>query len=97
MKVVRLEDCIKEIKSLDNCGVITRSTNHICEDMRAEVKEFDAIPLDKVKKAREKIWKKAYEYSGSGDETIQAYCDGFKDSLKILDKLIESEGSEDND
>ena len=45
MKVVKLEDCINEIKSLDNNGVITRSVNHICEDMRKEVKEFDAIPI----------------------------------------------------
>jgi hypothetical protein len=54
-------------------------------DMQPTVK---AISLDEVKKAREEIRKKTYEYSGSGDETIQAYCDGFKDSLKILDKLI---------
>lgn len=47
MKVVKLEDCINEIKSLDNNGIITRSVNHICEDMRAEVKEFDAIPVPK--------------------------------------------------
>ena len=45
MKVVKLEDCISKIKSLDNCGVITRSTNHICEDMRKEVKEFEAEPI----------------------------------------------------
>jgi hypothetical protein len=45
MKVVRLDDCINEIKSLDNNGCITRSTNHICEDIRNEVKEFDAIPI----------------------------------------------------
>jgi hypothetical protein len=49
------------------------------------------ISLAKVKQARNEIWKKAYEYSGSGNEVIQAYCDGFKDSLKILDELIESE------
>jgi hypothetical protein len=45
MKVVRLDDCINEIKSLDNNGCITRSTNHICEDIRNEVKEFDAIQI----------------------------------------------------
>jgi len=92
MKVVKLEDCINEIKSLDNNGFVTRSVNHICEDMRKEVKEFEAIPLDKVKQAKEEIKKKVYEYSGSGNEVTQAYCDGFKDSLAILDKLIESEG-----
>lgn len=56
--------------------------------------EVQAIPLDKVKQAREEIKKKVYEYSGSGNEVTQAYCDGFKDSLAILDKLIESEDKE---
>lgn len=45
--------------------------------------------LHRIKKAREEIEKKAHEYSGSGNEVTQAYCDGFKDSLGILDKLIE--------
>jgi signal transduction histidine kinase len=59
----------------------------------SEIPLINAIPLDKVKKAREDILKKAYEYSGSGNEVTQAYCDGFKNSLEILDKLIaESEG-----
>jgi len=93
MKVVKIEDCINEIKSLDNNGLVTRSVNHICEDMRKEVKEFEAIPLDKIKEARAEIEKKIHEYSGSGNEVTQAYCDGFKEDLAILDKLIaESEG-----
>lgn len=46
---------------------------------------------NKVKQAREDIWKKVQEYSGSGNEVTQAYCNGFKDSLAILDKLIESD------
>ena len=59
MKVVRLDDCINEIKSLDNCGVITRSTNHICEDMRKEVKEFDAIPISEGS-TREQVFKEVF-------------------------------------
>jgi hypothetical protein len=52
-----------------------------------------AIPLDKIKEARAEIEKKIHEYSGSGNEVTQAYCDGFKEDLAILDKLIaESEG-----
>lgn len=47
-----------------------------------------SIPLAKVKQAREEIQEKVQEYSGSGNEVTQAYCDGFKDSLAILDKLI---------
>ena len=82
MKVVRLEDCIDEIKSLDNNGFVTRSTNHVCEDMRKEIKEFDAIPLNKVKQAREEI-----ENLTPWDEgTVEMY-----DVLEVLDKLIESE------
>jgi len=47
---------------------------------------------EKIKQARKEIWEKVQEYSGSGNEVTQAYCDGFKDSLAVLDKLIESEG-----
>ena len=85
MKVVKLEDCINEIKSLDNNGLVTRSVNHVCEDMRKEVKEFDAIPLAKVKQAREEIEK--IQLQGVNTGVIMQ-----KDVLAILDKLIESEG-----
>lgn len=61
-------------------------------DLEKHDKEIADKWLDKVKHTREEIWKNAYEYSGSGNEITQAYCDGFKASLKILDKLIESEG-----
>ena len=54
-----------------------------------EAEEIKAIPLKKVKQAREKMWKNVYEYSGTGDEVLQAYSDGFKASLQIIDKLIE--------
>jgi hypothetical protein len=58
--------------------------------------EIQAIPLDKVNQARLEISENMFRYSGSGNEVTQAYCDGFKDSLKILDKLIaESEGKND--
>lgn len=50
---------------------------------------IEVVSLDKIKKVREEIWKNCYEYSGTGNEVVQAYCDGFKNSLKILDKLIE--------
>lgn len=52
--------------------------------------------LDKVKQVRGKISDRVYRYSGSGNEVTQAYCDGFKASLEILDKLI-PESEEDND
>jgi hypothetical protein len=53
--------------------------------------EIQAIPLDKVNQARLEISENMFRYSGSGNEVTQAYCDGFKASLKIIDKLIESE------
>jgi hypothetical protein len=52
-----------------------------CINRLLKAEPIKAVSLDKVKQAREEIRKKTYEYSGSGDETIQAYCDGFKDSL----------------
>ena len=65
-----------------------------CVNRLLRAEPIKAVSLDKVKQAREEIWKNTYEYSGSGNEVIQAYCDGFKASLKIIDKLIESEESE---
>jgi len=59
-----------------------------CIDRLLKVEPIEIISLDKVKQAREEIWKNVYEYSGSGNEVTQAYCDGFKSSLAILDKLI---------
>lgn len=49
------------------------------------------IPLDKVKKVREKISENVYRYSGTGEEVLQGYCDGFNYCLKLIDNLIESE------
>lgn len=48
-----------------------------------------AIPLDEVKQAREKTVEKVCMFSGSGNENTQAYCDGLKAGLEILDKLME--------
>ncbi|MCR5312167.1 MAG: hypothetical protein K6E54_00695 [Bacteroidaceae bacterium] len=45
--LVYLEDVINEIKSFDNCGMITRSVNHVCENIRTEVKEVKAIHIPK--------------------------------------------------
>lgn len=82
MKVVNLEDCINEIKSLDNCGFITRSTNHVCEDLRTELKGVEAVPLDRIKQARAKIEDRIDNYP---DRNTSEY----EDCLAILDKLIE--------
>lgn len=55
--------------------------------MRDWQKEVKAIPLDKVKKAREEIEDKIYNYP---DRNISEY----EDCLAILDRLIESEDKE---
>lgn len=90
MKVVKLEDCINEIKSLDNNGFVTRSVNHICEDMRKEVKEFNAIPLDRIKQAREEIQRYEADCLLLEDRPICLECNEtmFKSIYHILDKLI---------
>lgn len=62
-----------------------------CINRLLKAEPIKAVLLDKVKKAREEISDRVYRYSGSGNEVTQAYCDGFKASLEILDKLIESE------
>lgn len=54
-------------------------------------KAGSVIPLDKVKKVREKISENVYRYSGTGEEVLQGYCDGFNYCLKLIDNLIESE------
>lgn len=54
-----------------------------------DAEEVKAIPLEKLKQAREKTLKKVRMFSGSGTEITQAYCDGLKAGLEILDKLME--------
>ena len=85
MKVVKLEDCINEIKSLDNNGFVNRSVNHICEDMRKEVKEFNAIPLDRIKQAREEI--ENLNIHAIEDMPNDIFVSG-ENVLAILDSLI---------
>lgn len=65
-------------------GFVSYSKSQI--DAAEEVK---AIQLDEVKQAREKTVEKVCMFSGSGDEITQAYCDGLKAGLEILDKLME--------
>lgn len=48
------------------------------------VMDRNAKLLSKINKARAEILKNVYEYSGSGNEVTQAYCDGFKVSLEII-------------
>lgn len=62
-----------------------------CVNRLLKVEPIKAVSLDKIKKVREEIWKNVYEYSGTGNEVLEAYKREFQDSLKIIDKLIESE------
>ena len=87
MKVVNLEDCINEIKSLDNCGFITRSTNHVCEDLRTELKGVPAVPLDRIEELRSDVSVLREER-----RTIECQCgcasDVADEVLELIDKLI---------
>lgn len=66
-----------------------------CINRLLKAEPIEVISLDKVKQAREEIWKNVYEYSGTGDEVIQAYADGLKKGLDIIDKYkAESEDKE---
>lgn len=58
-------------------------------DLEKHDKEISDKWLEKVKQARKEIADRVYRYSGSGNEVTQAYCDGFKASLEILDKMME--------
>lgn len=60
-------------------------------DLEKHDKEISNKWLDKVKKVREEIFENVYRYSGTGDEVLQSYCDGFNYCLKLIDNLIESE------
>lgn len=48
------ERVIQEIKDMDNCGCITRSVNHVCENMRS-IPTADVIERSKINKAIEEI------------------------------------------
>jgi hypothetical protein len=61
-------------------------------DLEKHDKEISDKWLDKVKEVREEIFENVYRYSGTGDEVLQGYCDGFNYCLKLIDNLlIESE------
>jgi hypothetical protein len=61
-----------------------------CVDTVKNFDKADVIPLDRIKKVREKIFENVYRYSGTGNEVLQSYCDGFNYCLKLIDNLIES-------
>lgn len=67
------------------------ATIEMLRDWQEEVK---AIPLDVIISCKQELITKIIEYSGSGNEVTQAYCDGFKHCLEILDNLTESEMEE---
>lgn len=83
--LVYLEDVINEIKSFDNCGLITRSVNHVCEDMRTEVKEVKAIPIERLEQIKTEI-KKEMEFFPDGETYISTDM-----VLNIINKAIKEQ------
>lgn len=74
MKVIKKEDYIEELAI------------QIPLQQAIENNTIDAIPLDKVTKAREEISKSCYKACINDDGVIKE-----SEVLKIIDKLIESE------
>jgi hypothetical protein len=64
-----------------------------CTDNVIDYQDFMKIPTadvverSKVDKAIEKIKQDMIAHSGTGEEVIQAYCDGLKKALKYLENI----------
>ena len=74
--------------TVDDCLISTIMTVE-------EQPTIQAIPLDRIKQAREELVKKVKDYSHTGEEETEAYKTGLEDTLEFFDKLIaESEDKE---
>lgn len=83
-------------KAIEECEIVV-DKGELIKALQYDRRQYEkgkADMIEKINLARKEISEKALLYSGSGNEVTQAYCDGFKASLKILDKLIESEDTE---
>lgn len=81
---------------LDNVEFIkcegNKEFNHgvdCCINKLLEQERVAAIPMDVINSVKKELARKITKYSGSGEEVIQSYCDGFKDSLGILNVALE--------
>ncbi len=92
IKAGKVQEVSTSLAIIAQCQI---DINYTLALLLEEIKDEKAqtIPLERIKKAREEIEKKIHEYCGSGNEVTQAYCDGFKSSLAIINKVMEeSEG-----
>jgi hypothetical protein len=88
-KFIDVEQVITEIKNMDNNGCITRTVNHVCEDVRMipTVSEREIIKpyLDKLK---HQIHEKTFE-SGMMNP-IMTYAE----IMYMIDNLLSERGEE---
>ena len=86
------EDAINELKIFSGTTRIRLSANFY-EALNTAIKALEQEPvLDKI---RTEILEEAISHSGTGEEVVQAYADGLRKALQILDKYkSESEVSE---
>lgn len=77
------EELIVICNSKSNAELIADILNADLEHERYEV-----VKKSKVDKAIEEIKQEIIEFSGTGEETIQAYCDGLKDALNGFERNI---------
>ena len=61
-------------------------------DNRASDCPIEEPKTDVLDKIRAEIFEEMLSHSGTGEEVIQAYADGLKKGLQIIDKYAESEG-----
>lgn len=88
-ELIDREQVITEIKYMDNNGFITRTVNHVCEDIRM----IPAITEQEiVKPYLEAIEAEAIKYSGTGEREIQAYDEGLLKAIEIIKKLLSEQG-----
>lgn len=77
----------------DEYGRLAVEVDNIVEEMVKETPTVKAIPLDKIKKAREEISKQFVDLQDGSEEWRSYVNEAVLECVEILDKLIaESEG-----
>ena len=65
--------------------ILLEQFNHMCDEL-LELREYKKNSINMIDKIRSEIAKEVINYSGTGEEVIQAYADGLKKGLDIIDK-----------
>ena len=91
---VNRQDLIKFLDNIQQPKMpITEGFKYITIDEAIKVVSerpvADVIECSKVDKATENIKQDIIAHSGTGEEVIQAYCDGLKKALEYLENIGE--------